>query len=125
MNDSHRFQVDLSGLISVLSEHLYGGPEVFVRELLQNCLDAQTARRQLQPKHSGFIRIEVREEAGEIIFTDDGIGLDRAGVHRFLSTIGQSSKRSTLERPTDFIGQFGIGLLSAFMVTDEVEAITR
>ena len=37
-------------------------------------------------------------------------------VHAFLATIGQSSKRESLNRD-DFIGQFGIGLLSAFAVT--------
>ncbi len=36
----HRFQINLRGLIDLLSNHLYSGPEVFVRELLQNGVDA-------------------------------------------------------------------------------------
>ncbi|EMG21175.1 hypothetical protein LEP1GSC150_2330, partial [Leptospira interrogans serovar Copenhageni str. LT2050] len=41
---SHKFQVNLRGIINLLSEHLYSGPQVFVRELLQNGVDAIQAR---------------------------------------------------------------------------------
>ena len=29
----HKFQINLRGIIDLLSHHLYSGPEVFVREL--------------------------------------------------------------------------------------------
>lgn len=41
------FQVDLRGLVDLLSHHLYSSPRVYLRELLQNAVDALTARRQL------------------------------------------------------------------------------
>ncbi|WP_244303324.1 hypothetical protein [Leucobacter coleopterorum] len=44
---SKRFQVDLSGMVDLLSHHLYSGPQVYVRELIQNAVDAVTARREL------------------------------------------------------------------------------
>ena len=54
------------------------------------------------------------------------MGLTEEELHRFLATIGESSKRETLEaRRNDFIGQFGIGLLSCFMVCDELLVVTR
>ena len=34
------FQVNLKGMIALLSEHIYSNPSTFVRELLQNCVDA-------------------------------------------------------------------------------------
>ena len=42
-------------------------------------------------------------------------------VHTFLATIGRSSKRADrlAEQRGDYIGQFGIGLLSCFLVADE------
>ena len=43
----HTFQVNLRGLVDLLSHHLYSSPRVYVRELLQNAIDAITARRQL------------------------------------------------------------------------------
>ena len=39
----HTFQVDLRGLVDLLSHHLYSSPKVYLRELLQNAVDAITA----------------------------------------------------------------------------------
>ena len=39
------FQVDLRGLVDLLSHHLYSSPRVYLRELLQNAVDALTAPR--------------------------------------------------------------------------------
>jgi molecular chaperone HtpG len=126
------FQVNLSGIIELLSHHLYSGPQVYLRELLQNAADAIEARRQLESGHTGEISVElVTDTAGSgggatLIFEDNGIGLTEEEVHKFLSTIGLSSKSDDLARRRgDFIGQFGIGLLSCFMVTDEIVMISR
>ncbi|PQO39978.1 HSP90 family protein [Blastopirellula marina] len=129
-NQEHnRFQVELRGLIDLLSQHLYSGPSVFVRELLQNAVDAIQARRQLDPHHAGTIEIEVIPSASgpsTIMFQDNGVGLTEDEVHRFLATIGQSSKRGNFnDRPDDFLGKFGIGLLSCFTVTDQITVLTR
>jgi len=40
---SNTFQVDLRGIVDLLSHHLYASPRVYVRELLQNAVDAITA----------------------------------------------------------------------------------
>ena len=128
----HRFQVDLRGIIEILSEHLYSGPEVFVRELLQNGVDAITARQQLEGQmFKPAVRLELSASADGVpvlIFSDTGVGLLEAEVHQFLATIGKSSKRLVGERGTgssDFIGQFGIGLLSCFVVSNEIVMQTR
>lgn len=39
-NYSHRFQVNLAGMIDILSNHLYDEKDVYIRELLQNATDA-------------------------------------------------------------------------------------
>lgn len=126
---AEKFQVDLRGVVDLLSQHLYSSPEVFVRELLQNGVDATTARKAIDPGHVGAIRLELVETASgppTIIAEDDGVGLTEEEVHRFLSTIGASSKREDLQaRREDFIGQFGIGILSCFMVCDEIVLISR
>lgn len=126
----HRFQVNLRGVIDLLSHHLYSTPGVFVRELLQNATDAIRARRHLEPGHRGSARVELieKQDGGPptLLFSDDGVGLTEEELHRFLATIGESSKREALEaRRDDFIGQFGIGLLSCFMVCDELLVVTR
>ena len=55
----HKFQIHLRGIIDLLSKHLYSGPEVFVRELLQNGVDAIRARQKLAPDFGGSLTLEL------------------------------------------------------------------
>ncbi|TDC39879.1 HSP90 family protein [Micromonospora sp. 15K316] len=124
----HTFQVDLRGVVDLLSHHLYGSPRVYVRELLQNAVDAITARRASDPDAPALIRVEPPELTGDgtLRVHDTGIGLTEAQVHELLATIGRSSKRDELGFSRhDFLGQFGIGLLSCFLVADEIRVLTR
>lgn len=130
----HRFQVDLRGLIDLLSQHLYSGPSVYIRELLQNGVDAIEARRTIEPDHVGFIELEVMSGGGNtesahpatLLFRDNGVGLTEDESHRFLATIGMSSKRGQLtSRNEGFLGQFGIGLLSCFLVCEDIVVISK
>ena len=58
---------------------------------------------------------------GTLRVHDTGIGLTEAQVHELLATIGRSSKRDELGFARhEFLGQFGIGLLSCFLVADEI-----
>src|ERR1051325_6454500 len=91
----HNFQVDLRGLVDLLSHHLYSSPRVYVRELLQNAVDAVTARLALEPDGPTAIRIQT--DGSTLRIDDPGIGLTESDVHRFLATIGRSSKRDDLE----------------------------
>jgi molecular chaperone HtpG len=125
----HKFQINLRGIIDLLSNHLYSGPEVFVREVLQNATDAIRARTHRESDHAGEVRLEILQAKGKpptLMVSDNGIGLTPDEVHTFLSTIGLSSKRAAEgERPTDFIGQFGIGILSCFVVSDAIVVVSK
>lgn len=122
-NNQYVFQVNLKGMISLLSEHIYSNPSTFVRELLQNGIDAITAFRSLDESHPGAIRVCL-EEDGSMLFEDNGIGLKEEEIHQVLTVIGESSKRGELDSG-DFIGRFGIGLLSCFVVSNEIVFETR
>ncbi|WP_420036849.1 HSP90 family protein [Streptomyces sp. cg28] len=122
------FQVDLRGLVDLLSHHLYSSPRVYLRELMQNAVDALTARYALEPDSStGEFGIRLYADGAVVRIEDDGVGLTEADVHTFLATIGRSSKRAEriAEQRADFIGQFGIGLLSCFLVADEIHVVSR
>lgn len=114
---SNRFQVNLTGLVEVLSRNLYSGPKVFVRELLQNGFDAITARQKQEPTCPAQIGFKT-DGAKKLVVTDSGIGLTLSQAQDLLASIGATSKRDELGLArAEFIGQFGIGLLSCFMVT--------
>jgi len=122
---SHTFQVDLRGMVDLLSQHMYSSPRVYLRELLQNAVDAITARQALDPDAPAEITIQAGDR---LTVTDTGIGLTEPEVHEFLATIGRSSKRDEsgiASAREEYIGQFGIGLLACFLVADEIQVVTR
>lgn len=125
--EDFRFKVNLGGMIEILSDHLYSSPDVYIRELLQNGADAITGRRKIEGKETeGAIILEITENK-QLVFTDSGQGLTEEEIHQFLAIIGESSKRELENKDlrTDYIGRFGIGLLSCFMVSDEIRMITK
>jgi molecular chaperone HtpG len=128
---NHAFQVDLNGVIGLLSRHIYSTPRVFMRELLQNGRDAIEARRIAEGREvadpSWGIRVIPAAKPGSTFrFIDSGIGLSLSDVGEFLATVGHSSKRDQFDvRRDGYLGQFGIGLLSCFMVTDTITIRSR
>jgi molecular chaperone HtpG len=127
---TENFQVDLRGIVEILSHHLYSSPRVFVRELIQNARDALVARERLgQPTASGFqapIELIVDEPRRALLVRDAGVGLTEQEARQLLSTIGASSKRGEFAQARrDYLGQFGIGLLSCFLVADQIEVRSR
>lgn len=123
---NYNFKVDLKGIIRLLSDNLYSSDKVFLRELLQNATDAIVARKRVDsacPEAKITVTYRRKGNGAELIFADNGIGLTKEEIHAFLSVIGQSSKRDDTVR-NSYIGQFGIGLLSCFLVANEIKVIT-
>lgn len=122
-----RFLVDLGGIVDLLSTAIYSTRTVFLRELIQNATDAITRRTELQPGWStaGIVITPAGHHDLNFSISDDGIGLTPAEITEFLATVGASSKRDDFGLPTSAIGRFGIGLLSALMVTDTITVRTR
>jgi molecular chaperone HtpG len=131
--EPQNFRVNLGGVIALLSKNLYSSPGVYVRELIQNAVDAVTARDALGgPAVPRVISISPYgiaspdSPASEFTITDAGIGISPEQVEQFLATVGASSKSEELEqRRRTYLGQFGIGLLSCFLVADEITVVSR
>ena len=135
-----KFQIHLEGLIRLLAQNLYADPDIFLREMIQNAHDsigrrtvlaAERGETELPPPQ---IRVVVDRDAETIEISDNGCGLTREEIDEYLSTIGQSGNTDELRhriqeadrsRTIDLIGQFGIGLLSAFIVAEHVTLVTR
>ncbi|MES9017435.1 HSP90 family protein [Listeria monocytogenes] len=119
----------MAGMIDILSNHLYDEKDVYIRELLQNATDAIRARKKIDSTLEGKIHASLTGDNNEktLIVEDNGIGLTEDEVHAFLATIANSSKGEKNfdgESSNDFIGRFGIGLLSCFIVSDEIVMIS-
>ncbi|MCP5158359.1 MAG: ATP-binding protein [Gammaproteobacteria bacterium] len=126
-----KMRTSFQGLVRLLANSLYPEPEVFIRELLQNAHDSIQLRRIHTPEPAGEIRIDVDEAARTLSFVDNGSGMDQRDIEDFLSVIGSTGTGSrahelaTRDVAVTTIGQFGIGLLSTFVVAERVEILTR
>lgn len=130
MKNNYLFKVNLGGMIDILSNHLYSKHHVFIREVLQNSVDAIMARKNIDSSwNEGKISVSLIEdrESKTIVFEDNGIGLTEEEIHRFIAILGESSKKDITSGKVqeDYIGQFGIGLLSCFMVSEEINLVTH
>ncbi|EFB2828847.1 ATP-binding protein [Escherichia sp. 93.0816] len=125
---SYSTEVNLNGLIEVLSKHLYSTPVVAVRELVQNGHDAIVRRRIEQPNapKDNSIRVVADVAKSTITISDTGAGLTESEIHGFLATVGVGYTRMLRQQDDDtgLIGMFGLGFLSAFVLAKEVTVLT-
>ncbi|MET0414732.1 MAG: ATP-binding protein [Actinoplanes sp.] len=126
-------RTNFAGLIRLLAKHLYAEPDVFVRELIQNAHDSIVRRQKTEASLAGRVDILVNPAGRTITFVDNGIGMDQEDIKEFLAVIGSTGTglaREELEDiegtlTHDLIGQFGVGMLSAFVVAERVVVRTR
>lgn len=124
-----RAGVDLSGLMSVLSKHLYSTPMVALRELVQNAHDSIVRRRLEQPGWTGVSRIDISGDRTDntLRIVDTGAGLTEDEIHAYLATVGVGYTRKLRESEQEdsgLIGMFGLGFLSAFVLAKHVSVRT-
>lgn len=124
----------------LMGTKLYGNPEIALRELLQNSIDACLLRQaqevkwghtKYEPEITVKYYTENNEEILEVI--DNGTGMDEYIVDNYYSKVGSSFYKSTdfynlkSESNADFTptSRFGIGILSCFMVADTLIVDTK
>jgi len=123
---TQEMRFDFDGLIQLLARNLYSEKDVFIRELIQNAHDSIQRRKAHGDGFGGRIDLETKPEELLFIVRDNGIGMNRADVENYLSTVGRGATREEKAAGVEnLIGQFGIGFLSAFVVADKVEVRTR
>lgn len=123
--ESFRMQTNFDGLIRLLADGLYSDPDIFLRELVQNAHDSIVRRKELDADLAGRIDIVIDKPNCCISVTDNGIGMDESDIRNFLAVIGSgaTSEARRDEHSSSFgelIGQFGIGMLSSFVVAEKV-----
>ncbi len=145
------FRPDTEKLLSLLSgTSLYQTPLHAVRELVQNAFDAVAERiaylrlaqvnpasvtlaEQLAEQHRVTLSLEIDGSDAYLVCTDNGIGMTKAVIQDRVLVAGSSPRhdvraldRRCREAGFDLgrSGQFGIGILSYFMIATNVEMET-
>ncbi|MDC0342231.1 molecular chaperone HtpG, partial [Flavobacteriaceae bacterium] len=79
-----------------------------------------------------FIEIKIDKEGKKLHIIDQGVGMTKEEVEKYINQIAFSGAEEFIEKYKDkkgedagIIGHFGLGFYSAFMVADNVEIITK
>lgn len=130
-------EIHSENILPIIKKWLYSDKDIFVRELVSNACDAiykvKLLRDQglVEAKDEDF-RIDIRINKAEktLTFTDTGIGMDAEEVQKYIAQIAFSgaedfvAKYKTNNENDQFIGHFGLGFYSAYMVAEKVQIDT-
>ena len=132
--------VSVENIFPLIKKFLYSDHEIFLRELISNATDATLKLKHLanigeandvaygNPK----IEVKIDKENKTLHIIDEGIGMTKDEVEKYINQIAFSGAEEFIEKykdkdgeDTGIIGHFGLGFYSSFMVADKVEIITK
>ena len=119
--------IDFDSILRIISKEVYDTPFAFIRENVQNAVDAVRIRalRDGVSYDDGRYRIDITVEGQQITVKDNGIGMSPNDLQRFFWTIGASGKRTAEALAAGCVGTFGIGGFANFGVCATLEVISQ
>ena len=130
--------VQTENIFPIIKQFLYSDHEIFLRELVSNAVDATQKMKTL--KSLGELKANIDKLRVEVIIDkkketltirDNGIGMTEEEVDKYINQIAFSGAEEFVNKYKDsdtknsIIGHFGLGFYSSFMVSREVEIITK
>ncbi len=128
--------VTTENIFPVIKKFLYSDHEIFIREIVSNAVDATQKLKTLAGKGDfkgelGELKVSVSidKEAKTITVSDHGIGMTAEEIDKYINQIAFSGANDFLDKYKEdanaIIGHFGLGFYSAFMVSKQVDIITK
>lgn len=135
--EKKHLEIHSENILPIIKKWLYSDKDIFGRELISNSIDALEKtkflreRQELPASEQPLkVEIEIDKNAKTLKFIDTGIGMDADEVQKYIAQIAFSGaeefvkKYKTNDEKDQFIGHFGLGFYSAYMVADKVEINT-
>mgnify|MGYP001466131979 FL=1 len=131
--------VSVDNIFPLIKKFLYSDHEIFLRELISNATDATVKLKYLTSIGEAkvdygnpMIEIKIDKENKKLHIIDQGIGMTKDEIEKYINEIAFSGAEEFLEKYKDesgddkgIIGHFGLGFYSAFMVAEKVEIISK
>ncbi|OFX56689.1 MAG: molecular chaperone HtpG [Bacteroidetes bacterium GWB2_41_8] len=128
--------VSSDNLFPIIKKFLYSDHDIFLREIISNAVDATQKLRTLagRGEYSGDmsnakVSVTIDKEAKTITISDNGIGMTAEEVEKYINQIAFSGAEEFLEKYKNdanaIIGHFGLGFYSSFMVSSQVDIISK
>ena len=133
-----KINVSVENIFPLIKKFLYSDHEIFLRELISNATDATLKLKHLARLGEAnveygnpVIEVKVNKDKGTLHVIDQGIGMTKEEVEKYINEVAFSGAEEFLAKYKDsakdsgLIGHFGLGFYSAFMVANKVEIITK
>ena len=118
MTKGFKVGIEFGSVLAAISKQIYETPLAFIRENVQNAVDAvrmQAKREGVSPGGEG-LAVHVTADQSAVEIRDNGVGMNLADLQNLFWTIGASGKRTPEARAAGCVGMFGIGGFANFGV---------
>ena len=128
--------VTTDNIFPIIKKFLYSDQEIFLREIVSNAVDATQKIKTLSDRGEFkgelgdlSVSVAIDKENKTLTISDRGIGMSAEEVDKYINQIALSSANEFLDKYKDdtnaIIGHFGLGFYSSFMVSKQVEIISK
>ena len=128
-------RINTENIFPIIKKAVYSDHEIFLRELVSNSVDAISKRRMAsmagdcENSNEPQVKISLNREKNTITISDNGIGMNDKEIKKYINQVAFSSAEEFLTKykkdNDEFIGHFGLGFYSSFMVADRVDILTK
>jgi molecular chaperone HtpG len=126
-DSSFKVGIEFDSVLRAISKQIYETPMAFIRENVQNAVDAiriQALREGVEPFEDRY-RLDVTVKGRMLRVRDNGIGMTQDDLQNYFWTIGASGKRTGEALKAGCVGMFGIGGFANFGVCEKLEVISQ
>jgi molecular chaperone HtpG len=132
-----KIRVQTENIFPIIKKFLYSDQDIFIRELVSNAIDACNKLKKLSAIGEAkgelgdlAVRISIDEEKKTLTISDNGLGMTAEEVDKYINQVAFSGAEEFIEKykgddTPNIIGHFGLGFYSSFMVSKEVEILTK
>jgi len=132
-----QIRVQTENIFPIIKKFLYSEHDIFIRELVSNAVDATQKIKTLSSIGEakgdlGELRIDISIDAEKKTLTiaDKGVGMTAEEIDKYLNQVAFSGAEEFLQKykgqnEANIIGHFGLGFYSSFMVSNQVEVISK
>ncbi|MBI1225882.1 MAG: hypothetical protein GC192_11660 [Bacteroidetes bacterium] len=139
-----RFEIDEKGRIwDIISQSVYTGKFDFIRELIQNAIDAclkwiyinpagivkySNPKKWILKNYQPLVSIYFSNESQKLTIQDNGIGMGKDSLKKFLFNVASSGYKGTEIKngiPFPSIASFGIGFVSCLVRANKIIINTK
>mgnify|MGYP003527987440 CR=1 FL=1 len=99
--------IDAQNIMPIIKKWLYSDRDIFIRELVSNGVDAISKYKKLaemgscEAQENYKVTVKADKDAGTLTFTDNGIGMTKEEVEKYINQVAFSGAADFLEKYED------------------------